>query len=103
MGANVNNDQFKSHNLPVFPKEEEFEEEFDKMMEERYKNASAFLRFAEDEHNNIRRFVEEDSSIPSITDPTTWKVKCAVFPFHHMQCGKKLVNCLPFHISFFFL
>lgn len=77
MGTNIKNDQFKSHNLPVFPKEEEFEEEFDKIMEERYKNVPAFLRFAEDEHN-IRRFVEEDSSIPSLTDPTTWKVKCAV-------------------------
>ncbi|PKI74559.1 hypothetical protein CRG98_004886 [Punica granatum] len=77
LGTNDKNDQSKSHSLPVFPKEEEFEEEFDKMMEERYKNASAFLRFAEDEPD-LRRFVEEDASIPSIKDPTTWKVKCAV-------------------------
>ncbi|KAK4756094.1 hypothetical protein SAY87_009851 [Trapa incisa] len=63
LGNGLNNDKFKSHNPSVLKAESE--EGFDKIKEERHKNVSSFLRF-----------IEEDSSIPSVRDPTTWKVKC---------------------------
>ncbi|XP_050212028.1 protein RNA-directed DNA methylation 3 [Mercurialis annua] len=67
----------KTPNIPVIPKEEVmYEEEFDKMMEERYKNGSTFVRYAEDGFE--AKIVERDSVLPSVRDPTIWKVKCMV-------------------------
>ncbi|XP_010032136.2 protein RNA-directed DNA methylation 3 isoform X1 [Eucalyptus grandis] len=73
---NLKNDAFKAHNLPVFPKEEQFEEEFDKIMEARYRDGSALVRFA-DEYD-AKDSVEVGSGMPSVKDPVVWKVKCTV-------------------------
>lgn len=84
IGPNKKTGQLKPDNLPIFPKEEEFEEEFDKMMEERYKNASAFNRHADE--FDPRSLFEKDALMPQAKDPTIWKVKCAVcyllYPSH---------------------
>ena len=67
-----------SYNIPIIPKEEEMdEEEFDKMMEERYKNSSAFFKYAENDYEN-KRSMDGHPLIPSEKDPIIWKVKCAV-------------------------
>ncbi|KAL5735057.1 hypothetical protein ACOSP7_032918 [Xanthoceras sorbifolium] len=74
----VKNELGKAHNLPFIPKEEEVdEEEFDKMMEERFKQGSRFINYAEDDYEN-KRLVERDYRMPSSEDPTMWKVKCMV-------------------------
>ncbi|XP_056168939.1 protein RNA-directed DNA methylation 3 isoform X2 [Syzygium oleosum] len=73
---NLKNDSFKAHNLPVFPKEEQFEEEFDKIMEARYRDGSALVRFA-DEYD-AKDSVDGGSGMPSVKDPMVWKVKCTV-------------------------
>lgn len=60
----------------VFPKEEDInEEEFDRMMEERYKPGSGFLRYADDD---VKDAIEMDALAPTSKDPPIWKVKCAV-------------------------
>jgi len=60
----------------VFPKEEDLnEEEFDRIMEERYKPGSGFLRYADDD---IKDAIEMDALAPTSKDPPIWKVKCAV-------------------------
>ncbi|KAJ4720705.1 Transcription elongation factor Spt5 [Melia azedarach] len=74
----VNIELADAQNLPFLPKEEEMnEEEFDKMMEERYKDGSRFIRYAEDDYEN-KRFVDRNDHVPSVKDPTIWKVKCMV-------------------------
>lgn len=60
----------------VDPKEEEInEEEFDRMMEERYKPGSGFFRYADDD---VKESIEMDALAPTSKDPPIWKVKCAV-------------------------
>ncbi|KAG7549451.1 NGN domain [Arabidopsis thaliana x Arabidopsis arenosa] len=60
----------------VFPKEEDInEEEFDRMMEERYKPGSGFLRYADDD---VKDAIEMDALAPTSKDPPIWKVKCAI-------------------------
>lgn len=77
-GANDNTEPGKSSSVPFIPKEEEMdEEEFDKMMEERYKSGSAFVSYAEDDYEN-KRSIDRSSCMPSDKDPIVWKVKCAV-------------------------
>ncbi|KAJ9684691.1 hypothetical protein PVL29_016920 [Vitis rotundifolia] len=77
-GLIVKNEPGKAHNLPFFPKEEELsEEELEKMLEERYKDGSKFVTYAEDDYET-KRSVQRNSLIPSIKDPTIWKVKCMV-------------------------
>ena len=77
-GLKVKNEPGKAHNLPFFPKEEELsEEELEKMLEERYKDGSKFVTYAEDDYET-KRSVQRNSLIPSIKDPTIWKVKCMV-------------------------
>jgi hypothetical protein len=72
-------EQGKALNLPLFPKEEEMnEEEFDKMMEERYKDGSNLFTYAEDDYEN-KRSIERNSLVPSAKYPTIWKVKCTVW------------------------
>ncbi|XP_048139960.1 protein RNA-directed DNA methylation 3 isoform X2 [Rhodamnia argentea] len=73
---NLKNDAFKAPNLPVFPKEEQFEEEFDKILEARYRDGSALVRFA-DEYD-AKDSIHGGSSMPSVKDPMVWKVKCTV-------------------------
>ncbi|XP_011031637.1 PREDICTED: hornerin isoform X1 [Populus euphratica] len=73
----VKNDPPKTQNVPIVPKEEEMDgEEFDKMMEERFKNNPRF-RFAEDA-DEAKRSMERNYLEPSAKDPTIWKVKCMV-------------------------
>ncbi|XP_010543567.1 PREDICTED: protein RNA-directed DNA methylation 3 isoform X2 [Tarenaya hassleriana] len=58
----------------VFPKEEEIdEEEYDKMMEDRYKPGSGFGRYTDDD---VKRSIEMDSLAPTSKDPLLWKIKC---------------------------
>ncbi|EEF28368.1 suppressor of ty, putative [Ricinus communis] len=67
----------KTPNIPFVPKEEVmYEEEFDKMMEERYRDGSTFVRYAEDVYE--AKTVERDSILTSSRDPIVWKVKCMV-------------------------
>ncbi|XVE99222.1 hypothetical protein REPUB_Repub03eG0178900 [Reevesia pubescens] len=72
---NVNNQPGKTHNLPFVPKEEVIEEEFDKMMEERYRDAH--VTYAEDSYE-AKGSMDRNSTVPSAKDPTIWKVKCVV-------------------------
>lgn len=77
-GGNVNSEPGNSSSIPFIPKEEEMdEEEFEKMMEERYKTGSAFVSYAEDDYEN-KRSMDRSSNMPSDKDPIIWKVKCAV-------------------------
>ncbi|GMI80580.1 hypothetical protein HRI_001727200 [Hibiscus trionum] len=71
----VNNNPWKAHNLP-FVKEEVIEEEFDKMMEERYKDGARFTTFEED--YEAKESVDKNSTLPPAKDPIIWKVKCVV-------------------------
>ncbi|TXG49433.1 hypothetical protein EZV62_025308 [Acer yangbiense] len=74
----VKNELGKAQNLPFIPKEEEIDEEaFDKIMEERFKQGSRFIKYAEDDYEN-KRLVDRDYRMPSSEDPTVWKVKCVV-------------------------
>ncbi|KAL1201471.1 Protein RNA-directed DNA methylation 3 [Cardamine amara subsp. amara] len=60
----------------VFPKEEEInEEEFDRIMEERYKPGSGFFRYVDDD---VKDSIEMDALVPTSKDPPIWKVKCAI-------------------------
>lgn len=60
----------------VFPKEEEInEEEFDRIMEERYKPGSGFFKYANDD---VKDSIEMDALAPTSKDSPIWKVKCAV-------------------------
>lgn len=67
-----------SSQIPFIPpKEEEMnEEEFDKMMEERYKNGSGFINFAEDYES--KRFIDGDMLDIHAKSSLIWKVKCMV-------------------------
>uniref|UniRef100_F6HB58 NGN domain-containing protein n=1 Tax=Vitis vinifera TaxID=29760 RepID=F6HB58_VITVI len=47
------------------------------MLDERYKDGSKFVTYAEDDYET-KRSVQRNSFIPSIKDPTIWKVKCMV-------------------------
>ncbi|KFK24880.1 hypothetical protein AALP_AA8G036700 [Arabis alpina] len=60
----------------VFPKEEDInEEEFDRIMEERYKPGSEFLRYADDD---VKSSIEMDALTPTVHDPPIWKIKCTI-------------------------
>lgn len=54
------------------------EEELEKMMEERYRPGSGFVKYAEDAYGS-KRPMEVDAIIPSSRDPTIWKIKCMVW------------------------
>ncbi|CAI0410893.1 unnamed protein product [Linum tenue] len=67
----------KAQSIPFFPKEEQMDEdEFDKMMEERYKDGAGFVRYADDPFE--AKLVERDSLLALATDATIWKVKCMI-------------------------
>ncbi|KAJ9175488.1 hypothetical protein P3X46_014038 [Hevea brasiliensis] len=73
----VKKEPVKMQNIPFIPKEEAMdEEEFDKMMEERYKEGSSFVTYAEDAFET--KSMERNTHFPSARDPTIWKVKCMV-------------------------
>ncbi|OMO65686.1 hypothetical protein CCACVL1_21438 [Corchorus capsularis] len=74
---NVNKQTGKTYNLPFVLKEEVIEEEFDKMMEERYKDGAGFVTYAEDSYED-KESIDKNSDVPSSKDPTIWKVKCVV-------------------------
>ncbi|EOY18833.1 Kow domain-containing transcription factor 1, putative [Theobroma cacao] len=77
LDLNVNIEAGKTHNLPFVPKEEVIEEEFDKIMEERYKDGAGFVTYAEDSYE-AKGSIDRNSALPSSKDPTIWKVKCVV-------------------------
>lgn len=69
----------KTYSIPFIPKEEEMdEEEFDKMMEARYKNGSGFVTYAEDGYEN-KKLIDRDSLVHLDNEPIVWKVKCVVW------------------------
>lgn len=70
---NINNDLGKASNIPHVKEEEMSEEEFDRIMEERYKPGTCYVTYAEDEKNST-----DSIYVPSAKDPTIWKVKCMV-------------------------
>lgn len=76
--AEVQEEPGKTNNFPFIPKEEVMdEEEFERIMEERYKNGPAFVKFAEDDNEN-KRWAARDSLAHLDMDPIIWKVKCMV-------------------------
>ncbi|KAE8732383.1 Pectin lyase-like superfamily protein isoform 1 [Hibiscus syriacus] len=72
----VNKNPWKAHNVPFVPKEEVIEEEFDKMMEERYRDGARFTTFEED--YEAKGSIDKNSTVPPAKDPVIWKVKCVV-------------------------
>ncbi|KAG7998445.1 hypothetical protein I3843_01G259300 [Carya illinoinensis] len=74
---NIKRETENAQDIPLVPKEEINEDDFDKIMEERYKTGSDFSTFAGDDYDN-KRSIERNSLIPSAKDPTIWKVKCMV-------------------------
>ncbi|KAL9224359.1 hypothetical protein vseg_000402 [Gypsophila vaccaria] len=68
----------KRDQVPFFPKEEELSgDELEKMLEERYKSGSGFVRYAEDDYDS-KRSVDKSFYMPSVVEPKIWKVKCKV-------------------------
>ncbi|GMH13299.1 hypothetical protein Nepgr_015140 [Nepenthes gracilis] len=68
----------KSQQLPFLPKEEELSgDELERILEERYRNGSQYVRYADDDYEMKR---SEDGSfvLPYLPDPPIWKVKCKV-------------------------
>ncbi|CAL0316444.1 unnamed protein product [Lupinus luteus] len=77
--STMNNEPAKgqSSSFPFIPKEEEIdEEEFDRMMEARYGEASTFIRFAGDDIDD--KGIDSNSFGGKEFVPTIWKVKCMV-------------------------
>ncbi|KAE9618766.1 putative translation protein SH3 [Lupinus albus] len=75
----MNKEPAKGQNssFPFIPKEEEIdEEEFDRMMEARYGEASTFIRFAGDNLDDSG--IDPNSFGVKEFVPTIWKVKCTV-------------------------
>lgn len=61
-----------------FLKEEELSgDEFEKMLEERYKSGFGYVRYVEDDYDN-KRFVDRSFFIFFVMELTIWKVKCKV-------------------------
>lgn len=74
----VKSEPGKAHNLPFIPKEEDVDgEEFEKMMEERYRPGSTYVTYAEDNYEN-KRSIDGNVLVTSVKDPIVWKVKCTV-------------------------
>uniref|UniRef100_A0A1J3I9E5 Putative transcription elongation factor SPT5-like protein 1 n=1 Tax=Noccaea caerulescens TaxID=107243 RepID=A0A1J3I9E5_NOCCA len=72
----------KGNSSFVDPKEEEInEEEYDRMMEERYKPGTGFIRYADDD---VKSSIEMDALVPTAQDPPIWKVKCAIGRERHL-------------------
>ncbi|KAK9273538.1 hypothetical protein L1049_018348 [Liquidambar formosana] len=69
-GIKVKKEPGKAHNLPFL-----LEKEVEKMLQERYKNVSGFVTYAEDDYET-KGSVQRNILMPSAKDPTVWKVKC---------------------------
>ncbi|CAN4126596.1 unnamed protein product [Withania somnifera] len=78
-GSNVEikNEPARTPQPPVIKEEEMDGEELERMLRERYKPGSSFVTYAEDNNERKRQF-EQDTLVPSLKDPTIWKVKCTV-------------------------
>ncbi|XP_075084561.1 uncharacterized protein LOC107762737 isoform X2 [Nicotiana tabacum] len=78
-GSNVEikNEPVRTPQPPVIKEEELDGEELEKMLRERYRPGSSFVAYAEDSDEKKRLF-EQDTLVPSLKDPTIWKVKCTV-------------------------
>ncbi|KAL2930612.1 Protein RNA-directed DNA methylation 3 [Bienertia sinuspersici] len=74
----VKSEPGKFEEFPFFPKEEELSgDELEKMLAERYRTKSGYVRYAEDDYDS-KRSVDKSFLIPSVVEPTIWKVKCKV-------------------------
>ncbi|KAL2924364.1 Protein RNA-directed DNA methylation 3 [Bienertia sinuspersici] len=75
----VKSEPGKFEEFPFFPKEEELSgDELEKMLAERYRTKSGYVRYAEDDYDS-KRSVDKSFLIPSVVEPTIWKVKCKKF------------------------
>lgn len=70
----------KASEDPHIKEEQMSEDEFDRMMAERYRNGSGLVTYAEDSHDH-KSSVDRDIYVPSANDATLWKVKCMVDVF----------------------
>nr|XP_009761364.1 PREDICTED: uncharacterized transmembrane protein DDB_G0289901-like isoform X3 [Nicotiana sylvestris] len=73
----IKNEPVRTPQPPVIKEEELDGEELEKMLRERYRPGSSFVTYAEDSDEKKRLF-EQDTLVPSLKDPTIWKVKCTV-------------------------
>lgn len=78
-GSNIDlkNEPARTHQPPVIKEEEMDGEELERMLRERYKPGSGFVTYAEDAEERKRQ-TGQDTLVPSLKDPTIWKVKCTV-------------------------
>ncbi|KAK9268019.1 hypothetical protein L1049_010458 [Liquidambar formosana] len=87
IGIKVKKEPRKAHNLPFLPEEEEMsEEEVEQMLQERYKNVSRFVTYAEDDYETKGSF-QRNILMLSTKDSTIWKVKCMVGCENHSAFG----------------
>nr|XP_010312594.1 protein RNA-directed DNA methylation 3 [Solanum lycopersicum]XP_010312595.1 protein RNA-directed DNA methylation 3 [Solanum lycopersicum] len=75
--AEIKNEPARTPQPPVIKEEEMDGEELERMLRERYKPGSSFVTYAEDADDRKRQS-EQDTLVPSLKDPTIWKVKCTV-------------------------
>ncbi|KAK6933434.1 NGN domain [Dillenia turbinata] len=74
----VKSEPGKAHIFPVIPKEEELSDgELENMVQERYRDGSGFVTYAEDGYDT-KGSSERHFFMPSSKDPVIWKVKCMV-------------------------
>lgn len=78
-GSNVEikNEPVRTPQPPVIKEEEMDGEELERMLRERYKPGSSFVTYAEDTDERKRQS-QQETLVPSLKDPTIWKVKCTV-------------------------
>lgn len=77
MDPKVKSEPGRFDQVPFWPKEEELSgDELEKMLEERYRRGSGYVRYAEDDYES-KRSVDKSEFMPSV-EPTIWKVKCKV-------------------------
>ncbi|KAK4356445.1 hypothetical protein RND71_025416 [Anisodus tanguticus] len=73
----IKNEPVRTPQLPVVKEEEMDGEELEQMLRERYRPGSSFVTYAED-NDERKRLFEQDTIVPTLKDPTIWKVKCTV-------------------------
>ncbi|KAK4367078.1 hypothetical protein RND71_014958 [Anisodus tanguticus] len=73
----IKNEPVRTPQLPVVKEEEMDGEELEQMLRERYRPGSSFVTYAEDKDERKRQF-QQDTIVPTLKDPTIWKVKCTV-------------------------
>ena len=76
-------DPFKAHGFPVFPKEEEMdEEEYDRLMEERYASGSSFAAHAGEEYDDKTFELNSLMTVMVESMPTIDQMHCTTYVFY---------------------